>query len=154
VTPFQRGWGISSLSGWQRSPPPSPRLPRNYGRHIFSAGQGRGTESVANLTAKKSPSLAKRGSRLMRFTVHIRCTYKVYWFLVNSYALMGYSHNVFRCTYWYPLKALDFFEKVLLPLFWNIMQSAWMTFLSFVYLILFVHLVQGLIDDIFWFTGF
>ena len=48
---------------------PPPRLPRNYGRHIFSAGEGRGTESVANLTAKKSPGLAKRGSRLMRFTV-------------------------------------------------------------------------------------
>ena len=32
--------------------------------------QARGTESVANRTAKKSPSLPKKGSRLMRFTVH------------------------------------------------------------------------------------
>ena len=35
--------------------------------------QARGTESVANRTAKKSPSLAKRGSRLMRFTVRVYC---------------------------------------------------------------------------------
>jgi len=49
---------------------PLPSPAEKIGGHNFSAGEGRGTESVANLTAKKSPSLAKRGSRLMRFTVH------------------------------------------------------------------------------------
>ena len=67
MTPFQRGWGISSLSGWQRSPSPSPRLPRNYGRHIFSAGEGDGERCQPD--SEEIPGLAKRGSRLMRFTV-------------------------------------------------------------------------------------
>ena len=62
--------------------------------NIFSAGQGRGTESVANLTAKKSPGLAKRGSRLMRFTVRKVVSMKgLSQALIRSILMLSCSHQ-------------------------------------------------------------